>query len=438
VSAFLATRRAAGLFAPMQLARVEAIATTAAAPGDAARALVDAGFLTQFQAERLLAGKTEGYHLGPYVVLEQIGRSAMGRVYKGRHRTMNRPVAVKVLSAELTRTAAARQEFQQQIRAAAQLNHPNIVAAYDANEFASRFYTVVEFVDGPNFETLMIERGPLAVAEACALAAQVAAGLAHAHHRGLTHGDIKPRNLMVARPSKSAPEPVVKIADFGVAKLSSSRSPDFLSPELAHRPATADHRADLYSLGAVLYFLLAGRPPFHAGTRDEKIRRHLFSDPVRIESLRPDLPPVLTALIHRMLAKYPEERPASAAEVQECLRAFAASDAIHDLPAAAPGPPPLVVGPLSNTQPFPPERVLPSAATTETFPLPTPGPTPSPWEAITEESAATFPGTALQPSIAARRRSNRGLSALTWTLLASSLLFLVLFAVGVAMRVLGK
>ena len=137
VRAFLAALRSAELFAPMQLTRVEAaVPPDAATPADAARALVAAGFLTQFQAERLLAGKTDGYHLGPYVILEQVGRGTVGRVFKARHRTMNRPVAVKVVAAELTRTAAERRAFQAEVRAAAQLNHPNIVTAYDANELA--------------------------------------------------------------------------------------------------------------------------------------------------------------------------------------------------------------------------------------------------------------------------------------------------------------
>ena len=130
VRGFLAALRTADLFAPMQLARAEAaVPADAATPADAAGALVASGFLTQFQAERLLAGKTDGFHLGPYVILEQVGRGTVGRVYKARHRTMNRPVAVKIVAAELTRTATDRQAFQKEVRSAAQLNHPNIVTA---------------------------------------------------------------------------------------------------------------------------------------------------------------------------------------------------------------------------------------------------------------------------------------------------------------------
>src|SRR5581483_3759866 len=178
--------------------------------------------LTNFQAERLVAGRTDGFHLGAYVIQDEIGRGAAGRVYRAKHRTMNRQVAVKVLASELTRTTAARQAFRREGRAAAQLNHPNVVTAYDANEHAGRFYLVLELVDGPSLEALVRERGPLPVAEAGALIRQAAAGLDHAHAKGMVHRAIQPANLLVARPSKAVPESVVKIADFGIVRLQQS------------------------------------------------------------------------------------------------------------------------------------------------------------------------------------------------------------------------
>jgi serine/threonine protein kinase len=348
--AFLDTLRAADLLTSNQFARGEAaIPFDVATPHEAAQALVAAGHLTKFQAERLLAGRTDGFHLGPYVIQEQVGRGEMGRVYKAKHRTMNRSVAIKVLLADFTRTVADRQALQREVRASAQLNHPNIVTAYDANELADRHYLVLEYVDGPNFETLVRERGPLPVAEACELIRQAAVGLAHAHSLGMIHRDIKPGNLLVAR-SSSHPGHVVKIADFGIAKLAQAQksaqgkyvgNPDFIAPELARDLKSADHRADLYALGAVFYFLLAGRPLFSGGTPEEKVCRHLLEEPVRLDSLRPDIHPAVAALVHQLLAKHPQARPSCAAEVVERLEGTfgAAGNGMNfELPAPNVGP----------------------------------------------------------------------------------------------------
>jgi len=363
---FLASVRAANLFAPMQLAKVEAaVPANVGTPADAARALIAAGHLTRFQAERLLSGKSDGFHLGPYVILDQVGRGPMGRVYKARHQTMNRPVAVKVLAANLTDTAAARQAIQQEVRAAAQLNHPNIVTAYDANEINQRFYLVLELVDGPNLETLIKERGPLPISETCELLWQAAGGLEHAHGRKMLHRDIKPTNLLVSRPSKTAPELLLKISDFGIAKfsptsesLAQTPSPgswlgtaDYVAPEQTNHPQLAGKAADIYSLGAVGYFLLTGHPPFPDGTIEEKAKRHLWEEPARLELIRPDTPPALAILIHQMLAKHPAHRPGSAAEVVARVESLLASfgDSISfDLPASNSGPYSFAGGQLSG------------------------------------------------------------------------------------------
>ncbi len=428
VAKFLAAIRAAELFAPMQLARVEAaIPADASTPAEAAHALVAAGFLTQFQADRLLTGKTDGFLLGPYVILEQVGRGAMGRVYKARHRTMNRPVAVKVLSAELTRTAAARQAFQKEVRAAAQLNHPNIVTAYDANELAERFYIVLEFVDGPNLDTLVRARGALPVLEACELMRQAAEGLAHAHSHGMVHRGIKPGNLLLA----GAPE--LKIADFGIAKLSPSQTPapggqwpgtaDYVAPEQAHNPALTDTRSDLYSLGAVLYFLLTGQPPFPGGTAEEKVHRHMWEEPARLDLLRPDVPPMLVALVHQLLAKHPAHRPASAAEVAHRLNAFVTGEAVcFDLPPAQAVPHSFIAGPLSDTHTV-------AAATTDT----------TPWDQIT----AAMPALDADADEGAKtkrapRRKKAGVTAWLAGGLAISMLVLCLAAISMLIKTMGK
>lgn len=326
--AFLEVVRVSGLLTPAQFARAEAaIPLEIATKLEAARMLVAAGLLTKFQIERLIAGRTDGFHLGPYIIQDQIGRGSLGRVYRARHRTMNRSVAIKVLSSDVTRSEDDRQALQREVRASAQLNHHNIVTAYDANELADRHYLVLEYVDGPNLETLVRERGPMPIFEACELARQMALGLAHAHANGMVHWNFKPSNLLVTR-SATHPGFVLKIADFGVAKLATSqtptpvekhRNPDYVAPELARNLITADHRVDLYSLGAVFYFLLAGRPLFSEGTAEEKICRHLLDEPVRIDQFRHDVPPHVVALIHQLLAKHPRCRPISAVEVAERL-----------------------------------------------------------------------------------------------------------------------
>jgi eukaryotic-like serine/threonine-protein kinase len=293
---FLDAVRAAGLLTAAQQARALVLAPHGPA-ADAAGALVAAGLLTRFQADRLLAGRTDGFFLGPYLILEQVGRGAMSRVYKAKHRTMNRTVAVKMLSADLTRTPAEREALQTAVRAAGKLAHPNIVTAYDANERHDRFYLVLEFVDGPNFDALVHQRGPLPVGEACEFVRQTAAGLQHAHEKGIIHRDIKPTNLLVARPTPAAPL-VVKIADFGLPK--GRPTGPFAAPE-ARGAEMIDRRSDLYSLGCVFYFLLTGREP------------DLL--PVPLAQFRPDVPPDVAAIVYRLLAPHVDARFQSAEEL---------------------------------------------------------------------------------------------------------------------------
>jgi serine/threonine protein kinase len=429
---FLATIRTADLLSPTQLARAEAAVRSAPTSTHAAHALVAAGLLTKFQAGRLLTGRPDGFHLGPYVIQEKIGRGALGKVFRAKHRTMNRSVAVKVLSADVTRAAGTREAIQWEVRAAAQLCHPNVVTAYDADELGERFYLVVEFVDGPNLEALVRERGPLPVAETCELIRQAALGLAHAHGRGMIHRNLKPANLLVAPPSDATTGAVLKIADFGIAKLSRSENLDCTAPEQAHDPQLADHRADLYSLGAVFYFLLAGRPPFPAGTRDETVRRHVLEEPVRIERPRPDAPAPVAALVHQLLAKTPDARPASAMEVAERLGAFVGVRAD-----AAGFPPPVAL-------PVPPAGALPETdglSVSERHPVAASETETAQWEEITVATAGLPDPTTLTwelPRPAARKPRASNLSAWLTGGLAAGMFLACAAAIGVIVRVVGK
>ncbi len=322
--AFLQTLQQSGLLSPadfdVTLERLGEIDK----PRALARVLVDWGVLTKFQAELLLIGRARGFFLGPYKILDQLGQGGMGRVYKALHQTMNRIVALKVLAPQLVKTPKAQKLFQREVQAAAQLNHPNIVTAYDANEVGGRHYLAMEFVDGPTLEQLVREQGPLPVGMACEIIRQTGNGLQHAHDNDMIHRDIKPANMLI-QPSKNLQSFVVKILDFGLAHLNDPSmqdalppielkennvmgTPDFLSPEQAHNMHQVDIRADIYSLGCTFYFLLTGKLPFPGGNTFEKLLRHSKEDPIDIGELRPDLPVAVRAILKLMMAKNPEER----------------------------------------------------------------------------------------------------------------------------------
>lgn len=308
-----------------------------------ARALVELGLLTKFQAEMLLAGRTNGFVLGQYRILEQLGQGGMGRVFKAVHQTMNRIVALKVLGPQILESDRGQQMFRREMQAAARLAHPNIVTAYDANRVGGRYYLVMEFVDGPNLEQLIRDNGPLPIGLACDFIRQAALGLQHAHELGMVHRDIKPANLLVHRPGSTVDKRfLVKISDFGLARLSDSETggptqvssietrpnvvmgtPDYLSPEQARDLHAADSRSDVYSLGCSLYYVLTGDVPFPGGTAMEKLVRHSTEEPVPVEEIRSDLPAILAAIVRRMMAKDRTARFQSAAEVAQALAPFA-------------------------------------------------------------------------------------------------------------------
>ncbi len=313
-----------------------------------ARTLVQLGLLTKFQAELLLAGRTKGFHLSQYRILDLLGEGGMGQVYKAVHLTMNRVVALKLLAPHLVSTARARDLFQKEVRAAARLIHPNIVTAFDANHIGDRHFLVMEFVDGPNLDQLVREQGRLPVGLACEIIKQAAIGLQYAHEIGMVHRDIKPANLLVHLPAQHK-DLVVKILDFGLARLNEPGqetqadaargriimgTPDFLSPEQAEG-GEVDIRSDLYSLGCTFYFLLARRAPFSGGTSLEKLERHKQEEPVPVEEGRSDVPPGVAGLVRRLMAKYPPHRFQTPAELAAAVAPFAVSGAT---PWPGPGP----------------------------------------------------------------------------------------------------
>ncbi len=255
-----------------------------------------------------------GDRLGPWVIDAEIGRGAMGAVWRARHAETGTVAAVKRLSPELSRDGLFVQRFRREIEALGQLDHPNIVRFLEAGEGDSTFYYAMEYVDGRDCEAILRDRGRLDPTEVLAIARQVAAALKHAHDRGVIHRDLKPANLMIARADGA-----VKLTDFGVAKLF-ARPPitaagsfvgtaAYLAPELATgKPATK--RTDFYSLGGVLYALLCGRPPFPGDNVVELLHKQCHATPDRPRRLVPEIPHDIDDLVMQLLEKDPARRPA--------------------------------------------------------------------------------------------------------------------------------
>jgi serine/threonine protein kinase len=340
---FIERVRASGLVSSERLARAIEKMEPTERGRIVARDLVEQGLLTKFQAERLLAGVTNGFVMGQYRILDELGKGGMGRVFKAEHMTMGRVVALKILSNNLTKTERARQLFHREAKAAAKLNHPNIVTAFDANQLGSRCFLVMEFVDGPNLHEMVKSHGPLPVDQACDYIRQAALGLQYAHDLGMVHRDIKPANLLVQKNTSQATpgSSIVKILDFGLARLGHSDdstpgqgkdsifakntvmgTPDFLSPEQARNLHAVDGRSDIYSLGCTLHYLLTAQPPFPGGTTMEKLVRHCTDPAKPVTDLRKDVPVEVAIIVQKMMAKKPEERFQSAAELASALLPF--------------------------------------------------------------------------------------------------------------------
>jgi hypothetical protein len=267
--------------------------------------------------------------LGQYELLEELGAGGMGRVYKARHRLMDRVVALKVLRGRWLGRPGTLSRFRQEIRALARLDHPHIVRAHDADQAGGLHFLVMEYVEGTDLGRRVREEGPLPVAEACACVRQAAAGLQHAHDHGLVHRDVKPANLIRTADGQ------VKVLDLGVALFAPDvpesdlvvGTADYMAPEQWEATDALDGRADVYGLGCTLYCLLTGRPPFEGPgyeTREQKQRAHASEPPPPVRSLRPDIPAGLALVLDRMLAKDPAARYASPGEVADALRPFAA------------------------------------------------------------------------------------------------------------------
>jgi WD40 repeat protein len=263
-----------------------------------------------------------------YRIGRLLGQGGMGSVYEAEHLVMGRTVAIKVIRRALTARPAAVERFRREVRAAAALSHPNVVTTLDAEDAGGTHFLVMERVDGESLARVVAARGPLPLIEACEYARQAALGLHHAHAHGLVHRDVKPDNLMLVSGG------VVKVLDFGLAALVTEDdagltgeqvlmgTPDYIAPEQAIDPRAADARADVYGLGCTLFFLLTGRVPYPADTAVAKVIAHRERPIPLARRLSPAVPPGLDRVLARLMAKRPEDRYSSCAEVATALEPF--------------------------------------------------------------------------------------------------------------------
>jgi tRNA A-37 threonylcarbamoyl transferase component Bud32 len=268
-----------------------------------------------------------------YEVLGELGRGGMGVVYLAQNKLMGRKEVLKVISRDLMDRRGVVERFLREIRNAALLHHPNIVAAYSAFRVGESIVFAMEYIEGYDLAKLVKAKGPLPIAHACNFVYQAALGLQHAHEEGLVHRDIKPGNLMLSRKGNKA---TVKVLDFGLAKATREErvnssltsegqalgTPDFIAPEQILDALSADIRADIYSLGSTLYYLLTGRPPFQAKSLYDLYQSHISRDADPLNLVRSEVPAGLAALVSKMMAKDPAHRFQTPGEVAQALTVF--------------------------------------------------------------------------------------------------------------------
>jgi serine/threonine protein kinase len=326
---FLERLEISGLMPEAQIA--EACANVGPDEPHISRYLVQRGWLTPFQARQLRLGAT-AFTVDKYVVVDFLGRGASSVVYKARNTLLpNRFVALKTLDMRnLHRSEEVVARFRQEIEAAASLEHPSFVRAYDVIQKRSQLYLVLEFIDGYDLGKLVTQQGRLPIPEAVGYAIQAARGLAYAHRRGLIHRDIKPSNLLLPR------QGVLKLTDFGLAcfvnrepdpecsmRGLSLGTPEFMAPEQAEAPSEVDARADLYSLGTTLYHLLTAELPVKGKSYMHRLQKLLTASPRPLAEARPEVPAGLAAVVDRLRSRNPAKRPASAEETIALLEPFA-------------------------------------------------------------------------------------------------------------------
>jgi formylglycine-generating enzyme required for sulfatase activity/serine/threonine protein kinase len=367
-------------------------------------------WLTPFQIREIARGRAAGLRVAErYVLLDVVGEGGMGRVYKAHDTRMGRDVAFKVIRKEKLANVLAAERFQQEMLALGKLEgHPNVVATYDAAHVGDHHFCVMEFIDGSDLTKLVRDKGPMPVPQACDAIRQAALGLEYAFQKGLVHRDIKPSNIIVPRSGGA-----VKLVDLGLARVLDTPggeeahritqegfvigTPDFLAPEQARNPMAVDIRADIYALGGTLHYILTGRVPYDGGNPTEKLLKHCTEPPPSLLQYRPDAPPAIEQIIHWCMAKSPQDRPQTPAQLALALLPFcppppagtgtfvvppsgqyaapAAGPLLsgtHAIPAA-----PVYAGPAAPTLPGYPAYPQPPVYVQPSIPVPPPDPNPS-------------------------------------------------------------
>lgn len=298
---------------------------------DLAQKLVRSNKLTAHQASALLQGQGSSLVLGNYVILDKLGQGGMGMVYRAEHRRMRRTVALKVLAPGLVKSPDAVRRFHREVQAVARLDHPNIVAAHDADQAKGIHFLVMQFIPGTDLSSYVKDHGPLPADKAISCILQAAQGLEYAHERGVIHRDIKPANLLLA------PDGTVKILDMGLARLANDSAAaqtndltstgaimgtvDYMAPEQAVDTRRADQRADIYSLGVSLWYLLTGRSMYGGATLMERLLAHReqpapsLLEPLGRGGSLESTNQAVDAVFRTMVAKRPEERYQTMREV---------------------------------------------------------------------------------------------------------------------------
>ena len=360
-----------------------------AEPPALAEYLVGQGILTPFQSERLLAGKTQGFVLGPFTLMDALGTGSMGTVYKAQNKTDNQWYAVKVLPRRsMWNVRIARRK----VRSFEQARHPSVVPFVDVGTAGGMHYLAWPYVEGETLDKIAQRQGALPPAQAAGYALQIAEGLEVCHAQALIHGLLKPSNLMVS------PEGQVYILDFGIGCLLAETEGESLvdtmstanavtsgldcaSPESIMEPNNLTPAGDQYSLGCVLYFLLTGQYPFPEGSAAEKMMAHQFKQPTPVADLNAEVPADLIAIIERLMQKTPDARYSGSGELVEALRALPflegsagrPKSAAHARPGAAASPA-RSVAPSANTPKPPAMGSLPTRSSLRAAGSPAPAP----------------------------------------------------------------
>lgn len=302
-------------------------------PEVVARTLVQKRVLTPFQAERLLEGRYRGFVIDGYRVREVLGVGGMGCVYIAEDRDADRKVALKVLSTEHSLDAGMLARMKLEALAGMQIKHPNVIQTYRIDSTGAIHYMVMELMRGISLHELVALHGPVKWSMTCDMFRQVADGLQAAHEKGIIHRDIKPANVLIDANG------VAKLLDFGLARLEESAgdefslamifghdclgTPDYIAPEQAADSNSVDVTADIYSLGCTMYVALTGRVPFPEKTNAAKIEAHRTKLPRPIQEIRLDVPDAVISIVAKMMAKKPQDRFASVAEVAAALKPYA-------------------------------------------------------------------------------------------------------------------